>query len=188
MGTTAHGRPRVIDPAAVSLIALRLFTERGFDGVSIDEIAEQAGVSRRSLFRLFPTKAALVWGGFDEFIERIRASLSSAPMEVPGDEAVQAALVSAAAFPASELEVTRRRLLVIHANPSLASEGATQHLLMTGLLAQAMAERDGARADDLLVEVRAAARAAVATAALIWWALHSKDSPETVVERAFTAN
>lgn len=188
MGSTPHGRPRVIDPAAISLVALRLFTERGFDAVSMDEIAEQAGASRRSLFRLFPTKAALVWGGFDEFIERIRISLRAIPEDVSGDEAVKAALVSAATFPPAELEVTRRRLLVIHANPSLASEGTTQQLLMTRLLAQAITDRDGAHADDLLVRVRAASRAAAATASLTWWALHSKNSPETVVERALTAN
>lgn len=178
----------MIDPAAISLIALRLFTERGFDAVSMDEIAEQAGASRRSLFRLFPTKAALVWGGFDEFIERIRTSLRVIPEDVPGDEAVKAALVSAATFPPTELEVTRRRLLVINANPSLASEGAKQRLLMTRLLAQAIADHAGTKADDLLVEVQAASLAAATTASLTWWALHAENSPETVVGRALAAH
>ena len=73
--TRSPGRPRTISPDVVSLVALRLFDERGFDAVSMDDIAREAGVSRRSLFRLFPSKQSLVWGGLDEFVARFRAAL-----------------------------------------------------------------------------------------------------------------
>jgi AcrR family transcriptional regulator len=45
---------------AISDAALRLFGERGFDAVSITEVAEAANVSRRTLFAYFPTKEDLV--------------------------------------------------------------------------------------------------------------------------------
>ena len=73
--TPSPGRPRTISPDAVSLVALRLFDEKGFDAVSMDDIAREADVSRRSLFRLFPSKQSLVWGGLDEFVARFRAAL-----------------------------------------------------------------------------------------------------------------
>jgi AcrR family transcriptional regulator len=50
-------------PAAVEVrrqrvehVALRLFSERGYRAVTIDQIAEAAGVSRRTFFRYFPEK------------------------------------------------------------------------------------------------------------------------------------
>ncbi len=45
---------------AISDAALRLFGERGFDAVSITEVAEAANVSRRTLFAYFPTKEDLI--------------------------------------------------------------------------------------------------------------------------------
>jgi len=41
--------------------ALGLFTERGFDVTTMDDIADAAGVSRRTLYRYFPRKDDLVF-------------------------------------------------------------------------------------------------------------------------------
>lgn len=53
--------------AAISLLATRLFIERGYDAVTTAEIAAQAEVSVPTLFKYFPTKESLV---FDEDAER----------------------------------------------------------------------------------------------------------------------
>ncbi|BCJ38294.1 hypothetical protein Athai_57970 [Actinocatenispora thailandica] len=44
----------------ITEVALRLFAERGFDAVTMTEIASAADVSRASLFGYFPTKESLV--------------------------------------------------------------------------------------------------------------------------------
>lgn len=184
MPDTPIGRPRTIAPHHIAAVALELFTARDFDAVSMDDVAAAAGVSRRSVFRLFPSKGSLVWGGFAEFTERVAAALRALPADVDGDTAVCSALVTASAFPPDDQDVTRRRLLVIDRNPSPASEGAAQHSALTQVLREAIADRDGVEHADLHVAVRAAARTAEATAALTWWAREGAESPEAVVERA----
>lgn len=178
------GRPRTIDPDAVSLVALRLFDDQGFDAVSMDDIAAAAGVSRRSLFRLFPNKAALVWGGLDEFAARFREALRSRPADEPSAVALRAAYRIGATFPDDAVEVTRHRLRVIRANPSLEHVGAATVTALTDEILRYVAERDGVTADDLAVAVRAHTLAAAASAALTWWALHGDCRPEDVLERA----
>jgi len=178
------GRPRTIDPDAVSLVALRLFDERGFDTVSMDDVAAAAGVSRRSLFRLFPNKAALVWGGLDDFAARFRTALHDSPADEASSTALRAAYRIGATFPDDAVEVTRHRLRVIRANPSLEHVGAATVTSLTDEIVRFVAERDGATPDDLAVSVRAHALAAAASAALTWWALHGDGRPEDVVERA----
>lgn len=178
------GRPRTIDPDAVSLVALRLFDDQGFDAVSMDDVAAAAGVSRRSIFRLFPNKAALVWGGLDEFAARFREALRSRPADEPSAVALRAAYRIGATFPDDAVEVTRHRLRVIRANPSLEHVGAATVTALTDEILRYVAERDGVTADDLAVAVRAHTLAAAASAALTWWALHGDGRPEDVLERA----
>lgn len=178
------GRPRTIDPAAVSLVALRLFDDQGFDAVSMDDVAAAAGVSRRSLFRLFPSKAALVWGGLDEFAVRFTDALHARPADEPALVALRAAYRAGASFPDDAVEVTRHRLRVIRANPSLDRGGEAATSALTTLIEQFVAERDGGSTDDLANTVRAHALTAAASAALTWWAVHDDGRPEDVVDRA----
>lgn len=178
------GRPRTIDPEAVSLIALRLFDDLGYDGVSMEDVASAATVSRRYLFRLFPTKASLLWGGLDEFASRLQESLDKSPEGVSASSALAAAYQEAAAFPSSAIEVTRHRLRVIAANPEVAGEGARRVADLTRGITAFIRSREPAPSDGLDATVIASALAAAASSALTWWALTSEDAPEAVVARA----
>ena len=180
--TRSPGRPRTISPDAVSLVALRLFDERGFDAVSMDDIAREADVSRRSLFRLFPSTQSLVWGGLDEFVARFRAAL-----RVDGADALTAlrsAYVTASVFPDDQIEVTRRRLRVIHATPALDLRADPRLTALTDEIHRFLASQDP-EGGELAAVVRAHALAAVASSALTWWAEHDDGRPEDVLARAF---
>jgi AcrR family transcriptional regulator len=55
----AVGRPREFDPDAVEHIAMKLFWERGFDGVSISDLTKATGVNRRGIYDEFGSKEGL---------------------------------------------------------------------------------------------------------------------------------
>ncbi len=75
MGLRDRKKARTRD--AISGAAIALFLQRGYDAVSIAEIAAAADVSRRTLFAYFPTKDDLVLHRFadheDEAARVVRA-------------------------------------------------------------------------------------------------------------------
>src|SRR5436305_11270072 len=73
---------------AIADAALRLFVERGFDHVTVAEVADAAGVSEKTVFNYFPTKEDLF---FDEAPAR-RAALVAAVLERKPGWSVFAAL------------------------------------------------------------------------------------------------
>ncbi|MCR8671943.1 helix-turn-helix domain-containing protein, partial [Agrococcus sp. HG114] len=73
-----RGRPRASSAATIHEAALELFLERGYDAVSIDDIAQRAGVSRGTVFAYCSSKADALWAGLDEAIARAEAALDAA--------------------------------------------------------------------------------------------------------------
>ena len=71
--------------ARVQRAALELFAERGYHGTSIPMILEAAGVSASSLYRLHPSKEALVNAVFLEAKTRLGAALAEVEAEDPRD-------------------------------------------------------------------------------------------------------
>jgi AcrR family transcriptional regulator len=68
--------------------AMRLFVTRGFDHVTVAEIAGEVGVSEKTVFNYYPTKEDLF---FDEAPERLR-QLADALRERPDGETIVGAV------------------------------------------------------------------------------------------------
>ena len=64
----AIGRPRSFEPQQVLDIATRLFWEHGYDGVSIADITEAAGINRRSLYDTFGSKEELFRQAVEQYV------------------------------------------------------------------------------------------------------------------------
>jgi AcrR family transcriptional regulator len=164
----------------VAEVALDLFVARGLTAVSMAEVAAAAGVSRRSLFRLFPSKAALVWAGMDEAEKRFTDAFDHrANTSDPLLRRIRRAYVDALAPLAVSPEVTRRRILLIHENSEIYASGIVLLHRFEAHLAARVAESSG-DADHLAARSMAAAIAGAAFAGVVWWAQH--DDRLTVAE------
>jgi AcrR family transcriptional regulator len=79
--TTREAKTRATR-ARISEAALELFVTQGFAGTTIDQIAEAAGVGRRTIFRHFATKEAIL---FDQLVVRREVTVQRL-RERPADE------------------------------------------------------------------------------------------------------
>jgi AcrR family transcriptional regulator len=119
-------------------VALRLFSERGFAEVTVNEIAEAAEVSKATLFSYFSSKESLVLQGIgDDDLARIVAS--RAPGQTP-TQALRAYYREIAAQPVPNMDGVTARMRVIIENPSVASAAndllRQQRLALTDVLAK----------------------------------------------------
>jgi TetR/AcrR family transcriptional regulator, regulator of mycofactocin system len=103
----------------ISDLGIELFATNGFDSTSVDDIAEAAGIARRTFFRYFPSKNAVPWGDFDEQLAALRSLLADLPDESSLADGIRSALLEFNTFPEDEKAVHRQRMALILRNPAL---------------------------------------------------------------------
>lgn len=182
-----RGRPVDVDPERVALLALRHFDEHGYESTTMDDIAELAGIGRRTLFRHFPSKPALIWGGMEPVVERMHAVLDAAPDDEPVRDVLARAITASLALDPDALEATRRRLRLLGADPALVAFGLARLSADHDLIAAFLARRLGEPADGLRVHVLADALGSANFSALIWWARNDDGDPATIAVAALDA-
>jgi AcrR family transcriptional regulator len=130
--------------------AVRLFMERGYDQVTIAEIAREADVSEATVFNHFPTKEDLVYGQLEVFEDELLQAVRNRP---PGQSALAAyaAFVFAIRGLITEEEGAEKiaawARLVLD-SPALVSREHEIFAHHTAALAELLAEETGARPDD----------------------------------------
>jgi mycofactocin system transcriptional regulator len=124
--TVRRGRPPSTSRRELQRIALRLFDSHGFDTTTIEQIAAEAGVSERTFFRYFTTKASVLWAEFESEVDAIRDALADVPETVPMMEAIRTAVVAANHYRAEDVPEMRMRMALIATEPAL-SFGAAEH-------------------------------------------------------------
>ncbi|WP_051838920.1 TetR/AcrR family transcriptional regulator [Streptomyces sp. NRRL F-5126] len=169
-------RKKAATRKALSDAALRLFLERGYDDVSVKDVAEAADVSTTTLFKHFSGKEALL---FDED-ESLESALVAAVSERPPGQSVPAALREHVLRTRLDARPEFARFLaLVDATPALREQARRMWIRHEAALARAIAADVGAPEDD--ASCRALARFALEVPSLV----RGTRDPRAAIERAF---
>lgn len=115
---TLWDRTRQLASREILETALRLFTEQGYDETTIAQIAREAGVSQRTLFRYFGSKEDLLGGDQNRFGQVLTDTIGELPADVGVWEALRAGVAAVLALHSSR-EQALERFRLLHNTGSL---------------------------------------------------------------------
>jgi AcrR family transcriptional regulator len=121
--------------------ALELYAERGFDQVTVAEIAERAGLTERTFFRHFADKREVLFWGEGALHELFVQHVAGAPDSAAPIDAVAAALEAASPIFEGRHERARKRQAVIAANAGLQERELIKLASLASALADALRRR-----------------------------------------------
>lgn len=179
------GRTPSTTHAELSHLALRLFMDRGFDATTIDDIAREAGIGRRTFFRYFPSKNDLPWGEFDELLERMRAHLAAMPDDVPLMEQLRRSILEFNRVPEPEWEYHRRRMELLLHVPTLLAHSTLRYASWRQVVAEHVARRLALPEHDLIPQTMAWTCLGVCLAAYEQWLAHDDAMLIDLLDEAF---
>lgn len=132
--------------AAIELAAFRLFGERGFEATTLEAIAREVGVGRRTLFRYYRSKNDIPWGQFDRTLEGFRKIFASTPEGLTLYEAVGRAVVEFNRFPSQVSPAHVERMRLILQTPALQAHSVHRYSEWREVIAEYAATRLGVEA------------------------------------------
>jgi TetR/AcrR family transcriptional regulator, regulator of mycofactocin system len=187
MRPTEHrvGRRRSTTWDHISNVAIDLFAARGFDDVSVDDVAEAAGIARRTLFRYYPSKNALPWGDFDVHLAHMRDLLADVDPAVAIGDALRTALLAFNTFDDTETARHRQRMRVILETEALQAYSMTMYAGWRGVVADFVARRLGTTPGDLVPRTVAWTMLGVALSAYESWLADESVSLSQALGAAF---
>jgi AcrR family transcriptional regulator len=121
--------------------AYELYIERGFDAVTVAEIAERAGLTKRTFFRYFADKREVLFSGAAAFQEGVVAAVVGAPDDVAPIDAVIAALTAAGTALTELGEGARHRQRLIESSTDLQEREMIKMAGLTTAIALALERR-----------------------------------------------
>lgn len=179
-------RQRVAAMRRIQEAALDLFDERGFDAVTIEEIAAAAEVSPSSIYRYFGTKEQLILHDeIDlELLDTMRRELALRPPV----EAVRRAVAEVMTqFFGRDETLARRKMRYWAEEPAIQSAAALMTEQFTQLISTILAEATGREPGDLDTEVVATTLVWAMIAATKHWHTNGYAQPlEQELQRALT--
>jgi AcrR family transcriptional regulator len=137
---------------AITDAAMRLFAERGFDAVTVTDVARAVNVSVQTVFNYFPAKEDLFFHGTSD---RFGQDLAEVIRRCRPGEPLSGALRAVAldyfdrALEAGEFEYIETTARLIEDSPALQARQRADAAAFAAAMAAAIAEHEGAAATDI---------------------------------------
>jgi len=172
---------------ALVAAAGQLFVEQGFDGTTVDQIAERAGVSRRTFFRYFPSKEAIAFPRSEERLEAFRALLSERFAEQPALPAVRGACLEIGKLMVSTADLELARQKIVDASPTLLAADLELYRAWEQAIAEAVIGADADEDRKRVGKLFAAATIGVVRSVLrLWFDAQGELDVLKLAEESFT--
>jgi len=173
---------------ALSHATIRLTIERGWDNVSVEEIAAEVNVSERTFRNYFASKAEAVVATHVERGRRTAEALRARPETEPLWEAIVGAVLGQFDAPVANDRARERYsagLQKLLAEPAIQHEVFRAHAMAQDELATAIAERTGTATTDLYPQIVASVVSAGLGTALTRWTTNPVGSIVPLLQEVF---
>jgi AcrR family transcriptional regulator len=121
--------------------AIELFAEQGYEATTVAEIAERAGLTKRTFFRYFSDKREVLFGGSHELESLWLEGVAGAPPDATPLAVVAAGLDPVAGMFTERHAFARIRAGIIEANPELQERELIKLQTLAGTIQAALVER-----------------------------------------------
>jgi AcrR family transcriptional regulator len=156
-----RARKKRVARQAIAATARRLFAERGYDAVTVSEIAAAADVSEKTVFNYFPTKEDLAFAGREEGLAQFVAAIADRP---PGSSVLDVfrtmTLMVLDTFVAGGDEDLLAVARILRGSPALRDRMTVGWESGAATITSAIADASGADGDDLVPAI---------VARTLWW-------------------
>ncbi|MCK2036634.1 TetR/AcrR family transcriptional regulator [Microbacterium sp. SSW1-49] len=178
--TGRAGRPKASSRETLAEAACELFLERGYDGTSVADITQRAGVSRSSFFNYFASKSDVLWSGIDERIEQALTSLHALGDRARGDAVRDILVRIVRGFEPDPLALALRNAAAMGLREELMGDTGLRHArLSAGISDSAVASG----IDVIRADILGSAHATAVLSSLRVWAEQGagRGTPEAVL-------
>src|SRR5712692_1551350 len=185
MVPTLQARKQQLVRDAIWDAATDLFADKGFDETTVDDIAQAAGVSRRSFFRYFASKNDLMAHGMVNYGAELTATIDACPQTYSLSEVFRETVLRVAQKSAAHPR-TRKIMAIVTKHPAARAAELSRFADVQDLVAKAFVRRCRKCGEDkLTASLLAGLTLQVAGVTVRWWFEQGQPDIADVVDQAF---
>lgn len=170
-------RKRAAVRQEIARVAWRLFDAGGYEATTVDDVAREAGVSRRTFFRYYSSKEDVLVETSDALVEDFLAAFARRPRGEAPLVSIRHAMRAVAGARLADAAEARAIIRLLRESRTLRRAMLERHALMGDRLTAMIAKRTGKdpRKDPTPALLALVARVLMGTAFNVWFDRRPKD-------------